>query len=86
MRNLERNAQLSRAVGAVIRTRREAVGMSQKALAIDADEWPTHTSMLERGLRRPTLATLEAYGAVLGCAVSDLIRDAETLLSVEVTP
>ena len=67
---------LRRAFGAVLREAREAAGLSQEELALRDDFHPTYPSMLERGLRMPTLGTLKDLGAVLDIPPAQLVADA----------
>jgi transcriptional regulator with XRE-family HTH domain len=46
---------VARAFGRVLREARQARGLSQEALAGEADVDRTYPSLLERGLREPTL-------------------------------
>lgn len=53
---------------------REAVGMSQEELAAKAHLDRTYVSQLERGLKSPTLTTLEKLAEVLGVEPEMLVR------------
>jgi transcriptional regulator with XRE-family HTH domain len=74
------------AFGAILRTARLGAGISQEALAERADFDRTYTSLLERGLRTPTLSKLidiaEALGiepsALVAMTVSRLRRDKQS--------
>jgi len=46
---------VARAIGRVLREARDARGLSQEALAAEAELSRTYPSLLERGLREPTL-------------------------------
>jgi XRE family transcriptional regulator, regulator of sulfur utilization len=70
-------APIRRAFGRVLRARRRAVGVSQEALALEANLSPTFVKYLERGERMPTLATVMALAAVLGCSAADLVAEVE---------
>jgi transcriptional regulator with XRE-family HTH domain len=54
---------------------REAAGLSQRQLASRAGLSQQAVSLLERGLRDPTLGTLRALAAVLAVDVTGLVRD-----------
>jgi transcriptional regulator with XRE-family HTH domain len=49
---------IPQAFGKVLREYRMKAGISQEALALAADLDRTYVSLLERGLRQPTLETL----------------------------
>ncbi len=54
---------------------RELVGMSQEELAAEANLDRTYISQLERGLKSPTLNTLEKLSTCLGVQAQYLLRD-----------
>lgn len=54
---------------------RELVGMNQERLAAESSLDRTYISQLERGLKSPTLNTLEKLAACLGVQAQDLLRD-----------
>lgn len=62
----ERSWELQRAFGAVVQLRRTRAGLSQEALAERADLTRNYVSDLERGLKSPTLSTVEALSRALG--------------------
>lgn len=64
---------LARAFGRVLRERRLAAGLTQEKLALEAGVDRTFVSLLERGGRQPTLATLWRLAEALRVAPSDLI-------------
>ncbi len=70
-----------RAIGQAIRARREALGVSQEALGYRAGFHRTYVSDLERGRRNPTATTLLALAATLGARASEILEEAEGLLS-----
>ena len=59
---------------------RKDKGLSQEELAFRADLHRTYISQLERGLKSPSLATIEAIAKVLELRASELIRHAEERL------
>jgi len=69
--------KLSRAFGDALRRRREAIGLSQEALADACGLHRTHISFMERGLREPKLSTLKALAKGLACSMAALIRDVD---------
>ena len=63
--NASARQQVAVAFGTVLRTARDAVGLSQEQLAEAADVDRMYPSLLERGLRQPTLhMLLRLAGAV----------------------
>ena len=70
-------AAVRRAFGRVLRARREAAGISQEALALDAGLSTSYVKLLERGQRQPALAALIALARVLGCSAAELVADVE---------
>ena len=75
---------LARTFGLVLRERRLAAGLSQEKLALEADVDRTFVSLLERGGRQPTLATLWRLAAALSVSPSELIRSVEKTKAVTV--
>jgi DNA-binding XRE family transcriptional regulator len=60
-----------------LRERRRAVAISQEELAHRADLHRTYVSQLERGLKSPSLAAVEALAAALDMRPHQLVRAAE---------
>jgi transcriptional regulator with XRE-family HTH domain len=60
--------------GQVLKELRVKKGLSQEALATDCDLDRTYISLLERGLRQPTLSTLFRIGKALDVSPSSIIR------------
>jgi len=50
-------------------------GLSQDTLAFEADLHRTYISLLERGMRQPSLATLFALAEALECEPEWLIQE-----------
>jgi transcriptional regulator with XRE-family HTH domain len=71
---------VAQAFGVVLRSARESAGLSQHTLAIRADIDRTYPSLLERGLRSPTLDTLINLAPVLGVAAQALVKRTEVQL------
>jgi transcriptional regulator with XRE-family HTH domain len=69
--------RLQRAFGAEIRRRREDAGLSQEALAFQAGLHWTYVSILERGLRNPTLGVLSQLAEALGTSMTAIVREIE---------
>jgi len=72
--------ELGRAFGQVVRARRLRAHLSQEALADRAALTRNYVSELERGLKSPTLATVEALANALDSQPSLLVRAAERRL------
>lgn len=68
---------VARRFGRVLKRRRLAAGMSQETLAAEAECHPTYISLVERGLRNPSLDTIFRLAVGLGCTPSQLVRDTE---------
>ncbi len=68
------------AFGHVLRAAREAAGLSQQTLALRAEIDRTYPSLLERGLRSPSLGTLMNLAPVLGVAPEALVKRTEAQL------
>jgi transcriptional regulator with XRE-family HTH domain len=63
--------------GNVIRRRREAAGLSQEALADEAGLHRTYISLLERGLRTPTIEVVRQLAEALATTMADLMGEVE---------
>jgi transcriptional regulator with XRE-family HTH domain len=57
-----------------IRRLRVARGLSQEALAVDAEIDRTYVSRLERGLENPSVAVLERLAKALSAPIEELFR------------
>lgn len=60
--------------GEVLKEQREKAGLSQEELAFEAGCNRTFVSMLERGLRQPTLTTLLKLGKALKIPAYVLVK------------
>ena len=69
--------RLSAAFGRVLRKERNAAGLSQQELALDAGLDRTYISLLERGLRQPTLSTIFQLSRILQVKPSELVGAVE---------
>lgn len=69
--------RLTTRLGVAVREAREAAGMSQMTLAEEADLHPTYVSVVERGLKSPTIFTLTKIANALGKRPSELLRMAD---------
>ena len=68
-----RRQQVAIAFGRVLREARRQKGLSQEDLAGDADFDRTYPSLLERGLRTPTLTVLFQLADVLDVSAASLV-------------
>ena len=69
---------LGKQFGRVVRRRREAANLSQEALALEAGLHPTYISLLERGLRNPSLVTVRVLAGALETTMTSLVRELES--------
>ena len=72
--------KLNKAFGIVLKQLRVAKGLSQEALALEADLDRTFVSQLERGLKQPSLTTVFALAKVLGCRAAEMVAKVELSL------
>lgn len=63
--------------GHIVRRRRLAARMSQETLAAEAACHPTYISLVERGLRNPSLDTMLRLANALNCPAWKLVRETE---------
>ena len=68
------------AFGAVLRAARKQKGLSQEQLADAAGVDRTLPSLLERGLRTPTLGTLLRLAEALGISAEMLVEDTRSYM------
>lgn len=61
----------------VLRSAREAEGLSQEGLALKAKLTRQYVGMIERGERKPTVEAAHALATVLRVPLSVLIKEAE---------
>ena len=76
----EKRQNTSSIFGEVLRRQRRLVDLSQAELAERAELHPTYISLLERGLRQPTLETLLALGSALDRSAAELVLEVEDVL------
>jgi len=67
---------LSQSIGSVMREKRKRFGLSQEVLAEQAGIDRSYVSILERGLKSPTIDMLERIASVLKCLSEDIVREA----------
>jgi len=73
---LDKNSDLVR-FGAVVRAHRLALGLSQEALADQAEIDRSHMGKLERGERNLSFLNILRIAKAVQCKPSDLFTDAE---------
>lgn len=78
--------RVTRAFGAVLKIARKERGLSLEALGGDANLDRTYPSLLERGLRVPTLGVLFDIARVLDVESAQLVSDTMTRLRTEALP
>jgi transcriptional regulator with XRE-family HTH domain len=71
--------QIKATIGTVLRKKRQQLGLSQEKIAELAGVDRTYVSILERGLKSPTLDTFERICAALGTLPERLIEEARKL-------
>ena len=67
------STRLAREVGAKIKYLRQKRGLSQEALALSCDMNPAFLGHVERGMRSPTLNTLQRICDGLGITLTELL-------------
>jgi len=70
-------AKLNTAFADVLREFRKKSGLSQERLALDANLDRTFISMLERGIRQPSMKSLFAIAAVLNVPPHKIVQAVE---------
>ena len=68
---------ISKQFGAAVRDRRMAAGLSQEKLAETAGLHPTYISMVERGVRNPTLDVAARIAKALEVSLPRLIEQGQ---------
>jgi transcriptional regulator with XRE-family HTH domain len=68
-------SELQKTVGRRLREQRQALGLSQEAMAERLGYHRTFLGSVERGERNLTLASVEQLAASLGVPALDLLRD-----------
>jgi transcriptional regulator with XRE-family HTH domain len=74
-------ADIATRFGELLRSARLAAGLSQEGLALEAGIDRTYVSMLERGIRVPTIVTLLQLAPHLGLSAFKLLKQLEESLS-----
>jgi len=71
------SGDILKAFGQSLRARREALNLSQEELAFRSEVHRTYISELERGIKNPSLTTLEKLAVALGTNKTALVRETE---------
>jgi transcriptional regulator with XRE-family HTH domain len=71
------SGDILKAFGQALRARREALDLSQEELAFRSEVHRTYISELERGIKNPSLTTLEKLAVALGTNKTALVRETE---------
>ena len=79
----QEHPELAPQIGERIRKIRKQEGLSLEGLALRCDMNPAYVGHIERGMRNPTLATLERICKGLGIRVEDLFKDVDAPIDVE---
>ena len=69
--------RLKEIFGSELRKARKATGISQEKLALKVGLDRTYISMLERGLRQPSLTTIFLLSPALGMSSVDMVENVE---------
>ena len=72
-----KSQEIVRDVIGSLKTRRETLGWSQRALASRAGVDPKTVSVIERGIRSPTLFTLSLLATAMGFPLWRIMKEAE---------
>lgn len=67
---------ISKKFGLVVRSKRIAAGLTQESLAEKAKLHPTYISMVERGVRNPTLEAAAQIAEALKTGLPELLAEA----------
>lgn len=71
------SASILKAFGLALRARREALQLSQEELGFRSAVHRTYISELERGLKNPSLTTLQKLATALETTKATLVRESE---------
>lgn len=77
----DESERIQAAMGAVIKAKRQARGLSQRALATLTDLERSTISYIEQGSRAASVPTLFELAAALGVSPSDLLKEVEARLA-----
>ena len=82
-RHVQPTSGPEKAFGQALREIREEKGISQERLALDAGFDRTFVSLLERGLRSPTIRTVVKLAAILQVQPSEIVQRMEARLTAK---
>ena len=71
------SGKILQAFGQALRARREVLSLSQEELAFRSEVHRTYISELERGIKNPSVTTLEKLAVALGTTKTALVRETE---------
>lgn len=74
-------AKLQKLFGSTVRAEREAAGLSQEGLALEAKIDRSFVSQIERGEQQPSLTTIWKLAGTLGIPTSTLLQRTEKALA-----
>lgn len=74
---MKKQVTLEQVFGGVLRELRNRTGKTQETVGLDAGLDRTYISMLERGLRQPSLETLLALSRALEITASEIVAMVE---------
>jgi transcriptional regulator with XRE-family HTH domain len=74
---VKNKAEVMRSFGRALREARIAADFSQEGLALDSDVDRSYVSLLERGVRQPTLIMIHALAKTLKVRPHELVKRAE---------
>ncbi|MFZ1024641.1 MAG: helix-turn-helix transcriptional regulator [Limnoraphis robusta] len=70
---------LGQAFGQILKQKRETLKLTQEQLAFEVGLHRTYISLLERGIKSPTLDVIFRISMALNISPSELIREVEQL-------
>ncbi|MBI5083314.1 MAG: helix-turn-helix transcriptional regulator [Acidobacteria bacterium] len=79
-RQVQPQTGTDKAFGLALREIRTAKGLSQEGLAHEAGVDRSYVSLLERGLKSPTLRMVFKLAGILGVAAAELVGRTETVM------
>ena len=77
---MQRDSALQESFGGILRQLRREKGLSQETLALEAGLDRTYISMLERGIRQPSLSSLFAIASALRVRPSRIVKLTENAI------
>jgi len=80
VKQIRQPAGPNKAFGKALRQVRKSRNISQETLALEGDFDRTYISLMERGLRSPTIRTVVRLAEVLDVRPSEIVQEMEVLL------